>query len=316
MAKEIPLERIVDNPFQPRTTFDPAALQSLADEMKAEGFWNGSLQGRKTTNGNVELVFGHRRLRALRLLKVPSVHVEILDLTDAQMALRSLEENLQREGLTDLEKADAVKRAVDIERVALKAAGKNQSHAVPHVAKRLGVSKTWVGKLCQISATMVAKNRAVIEAKHITALTALAAKTWGGPTYVETLAKQGKQAAEDGSVGKPTHMTVAAMKKVVTATPEPIREKLKEEIVEGKITTPEQAEKRARSLASARTKRNSTTPKDLREVIVGWTYTLRDWEKQMREVAPYMDYVDEVPAIAGPFREALKELIDTAKRLL
>src|SRR4051812_20415223 len=110
MATDIPLNDIVDNPFQPRTSFDPAALQSLAKEMEAEGFWRGSLQGRRK-DGKVELVFGHRRLRALRLLNTPSVSVEILSLTDAQMALRSLEENMQREGLTDLEKADAVKRA-------------------------------------------------------------------------------------------------------------------------------------------------------------------------------------------------------------
>lgn len=316
MAKDIPLDRIVDNPFQPRTSFDKVALQSLADEMKAEGFWNGSLQGRQTKNGKVELVFGHRRLRALRLLKVPSVHVDILELSDAQMALRSLEENLQREGLTDLEKADAVKRAVEIAAAERKAGGKPERGAIQEVADRLGIQQQWVSKLCQISTSMLVENRAAIDAKHITAQTALAAKQFGGNTYVKTLARQGKQAAKDGSVAKPTHMTVAAMRKAVAVAPEPIREKLKAEIVQGKITTAEQAEKRARSLASARTKRNNTAPKDLREVIVSWTYQLGDWEKQMREVAPYMDYVDEVPGIAEPFRAALEKLINTAKRLL
>src|SRR4029434_303669 len=119
-TKQIAIDDISDNPFQPRSTFDPEALQSLADEMKAEGVWSGTLQGRRTDNGTVELVFGHRRLRALKLLKAETVPIEIVDLTDAQMALRSLEENLQREGLTDLEKADAVKRAVEIEAEELK----------------------------------------------------------------------------------------------------------------------------------------------------------------------------------------------------
>ena len=63
----IPLDQIVDNPFNARTTFDQAALQSLADEMKAEGAWNITLQGRRTGNGTIELVFGHRRVRAFRL---------------------------------------------------------------------------------------------------------------------------------------------------------------------------------------------------------------------------------------------------------
>jgi len=98
MHKDVPLTEIIDNPFQPRTTFDRESIHSLAEEIQAEGFWNGTLQGRRTKTGKVELVFGHRRLRALRHLKVPSVKIELLDLTDAQMALRSLEENLQREG--------------------------------------------------------------------------------------------------------------------------------------------------------------------------------------------------------------------------
>lgn len=57
----------MDNPFNARTTFDQAALQSLADEMKAEGAWNITLQGRRTGNRTIDLVFGHRRVRAVRL---------------------------------------------------------------------------------------------------------------------------------------------------------------------------------------------------------------------------------------------------------
>src|SRR4030095_544414 len=114
--KQIPLDEIIDNPFQPRKEFDRDSLQSLADEMKAEGFWSGTLQGRRTKTGKVELVFGHRRVRALKMLKTETVPIEIVDLTDAQMALRSLEENLQREGLSDLERADGVKAALAVPR--------------------------------------------------------------------------------------------------------------------------------------------------------------------------------------------------------
>ncbi len=315
MVKNIPIEEIADNPFQPRTTFDKDALRSLADEMKAEGFWNVSLQGRRK-NGHVELVFGHRRLRALRLLKVPSVTVDILDLTDAQMALRNLEENLQREGLTDLEKADAVKRAVQIAKEEHREAGRNESHAASDVANRLGLSRKWVEQLCRISDAMASKNRAPIEAGHITAKTALAAKEWGDDAYVQTLAKQGKQAAKDGNVPKPTHMTVAAMKKAVKQAPEPVQEKLKAEIVAGDIVSPKEAEQRARRLAASHTRRQKEPPPDLKEVIVGWTHRVKEWEQQMRDVAPYMAYVEEVPAIAERFRTELAKLIDTAKKLL
>ena len=42
MATQIPLDQIVDNPFQSRSTYDRENIQSLADEMEAEGFWSGT----------------------------------------------------------------------------------------------------------------------------------------------------------------------------------------------------------------------------------------------------------------------------------
>jgi len=312
MHRDVPLNEIVDNPFQPRSEFDATAIRSLADEIKAEGFWNGTLQGRRNARGQVELVFGHRRLRALKLLKVPSARVEILDLTDAQMSLRALAENLQREGLTDLEKSDAVKRTVEIERARRKANGEPERGAIQVVADRLGLAAEWVGTLCNISLSMDRKERDVIEAGHLTAKTAHAAKQWGGSEYVQTLARQGK----DRTRSKPTHTTVAAMRSAVNAAPEPIREKLKEEVVAGKLERPDQVEARARRLASDRVRREKEPPPDLRVVILDWTDELKGWNTKLKTVAPYMDYVDEVPSIANRFRGALEQLIDTAKELL
>jgi ParB/RepB/Spo0J family partition protein len=316
MEKRVELSNIVDNPFQPRKEFDKEQIRSLAEEIKAEGFWNTTLQARKGKNGKVELVFGHRRLRALKLLKADSVKIEMVDLSDAQMAMRGLEENLQREGLADMEKADAVKRAVELVGKEREAQGKPARGAVTDVADRLGLVHQWVSTLCDISASMEAKDREVVSAGHLTAKTALAAKQWGGAEYVKTLAKQSKEAAKDDTVSKPTHTSVAAMRKAVNAAPEPVREKLKQEIVEGKITAPQKVKERARRLASNHVRREKAPPADLKEVIVGWTYKLEEWEKEMRLVQPYMDYVEEAPPIAQRFRSALKKLIETATALL
>ena len=315
-TKQIPLDEIVDNPFQPRKEFDRETLRSLADEMKAEGFWSGSLQGRRTKNGKVELVFGHRRLRALKMLHTETVPIEIVDLTDAQMALRSLEENLQREGLTDLEKADAVKRAVEIAEEELREAGKSESHARQQVANRLGLSLQWVSALCKISSSMLEENRKPIQANYMTAQTALEAKEWGGNEYVRTLARQGKEAVTTGEVPKPTHMTVKAMRKVVKEAPEAVQEKLKAAIIEGEVTTPVEAEQKGRRLAAERAKRNKLPPPDLTDVLVGWTHRLKDWTKQVKEIAPYLEYIEEVPAgVAKPFQAALREFVATAQTL-
>jgi ParB family transcriptional regulator, chromosome partitioning protein len=320
-AIDVPLSEIVDNPFQPRSSFDQATLKSLAAEIETEGFWNGCLQGRRTAKGKIELVYGHRRLRALRLNKVPSVRVEVLKLTDTQMALRSLTENLQREGLTDLEKADAVTRSVEVMRQTLikdekLSEAKATTQAVDLIAKRLGLSRTWVYTLGQFS-TMVEKTRAVVESGAITAKTASAAEQWGGSEYVRTLARQGKEAAQKGSkIAKPTHMTVAAMKRVVREARESVQDKLKEAIWSGEVITPREAEDKARRLASAQTRRQKDPPPDLKAVIIGWTHRIKDWEKQMREVEPYMDYVEQVSDIAEEFRAALTRFIATAQKLL
>lgn len=318
MATSISLDRIVDNPFQSRTTYDRESIQSLAEEMKAEGVWGTVLQGRRTKTGTVELVFGHRRLRALRVLNVKTVPIEIVDLTDAQMALRSLEENLQREGLTDLEKADAVKKAVEIARKELRAAGQKESQAETEVAQRLGLSRAWVNDLCRISSGMPDKIRGHIGAGHLTGQTALRAKDWGGDAYAKTLAQQGKQAATTGDVPKPTHMTVQAMKKVVNAAPEPVRERLKDAIIAGEITTPAEAEQKARRLAAERTKREKPLPADLNTAIVGWTRRYRDWADQLKkELIPYLAYIEYVPAsLVKPFQAAQGAFLETAQEAM
>jgi ParB/RepB/Spo0J family partition protein len=316
MFKDVPLNEIVDNPFQPRQVFDPATVRSLADEIEAEGFWNGTLQGRRNARGRIELVFGHRRLRALKLLKTPSARVEILDLTDAQMALRALEENLQREGLTDFEKADAVRQAVELERKRRKDNGESERGAIEAIAQRLGLVNQWVSKLCEISTSIDVEEREAIDGA-ISAKTAVAAKLWGGKKYMRALVRQAKEAAkEDAKVSKPTENTVAAMKKAVGSAPENIRPKLKEKIFDGDFVTPAQIESATRRMKSAQVRSEKTPPPDLKVVIVGWTHDLNDWEKKLREVLPYMDYVEEAPRIAESFRGALERLIATANKIL
>ena len=96
------------------------------------------------------------------------------------MALRSLEENLQREGLTDIEKADAVKQAVEIARAERNAQGKPERGVIQEVADRLGLAYSWVSLLCEISVSIDTKERALIQKKYLSAKTALLAKKWGG----------------------------------------------------------------------------------------------------------------------------------------
>src|SRR4030095_10660474 len=229
------------------------------------------------------------------------------------MGLRGLAENLQREGLTDLEKADGIKRQIDLER---KATGKPTHEVIKGVAHRLGLTRSWVDQLCQISETLDPEERESVAAGHIAAKTALQAKRFGGDEYVRTLGKQGKAATSDENIPRPSLHSVTAMSKAVQRAPAAVRDRLKQEIVSGKISDPQKADERGRWLASEKVRRVKAAPADLRAVIIGWTYKLEQWEQQMRDVRPHMDYVEEAPQIGGPHTAALKKLIETGNTLL
>ena len=201
----------------------------------------------------------------------------------------------------------------------MRTAGKSESHAVQHVAKLLGVSVQRVSELSQISSSMDEENRRLIQDGQntvITAKTALVAKSWGGAAYLETLAKQGKQAATDGSISRPTHMTVAAMKKVVSDAPELVREKLKAAIVKGDVVTAVEAEQKGRRLAAERAKHEPLPAIDILAVAVGFRDRFQDWNQKMLEILPFMDVVEDVPAIANDFYTAIAQFSETLNQFL
>ena len=313
---QVLLKDILDNPFQPRTQFEDASVQSLATEIQAEGFWKTTFQGRRTKTGKVELVFGHRRIRALRLLNVESVAVDYVDLTDAQMATRSLIENFQREGLTDLEKADGVKRAVDLLRVERAAVHKPERGAMQELAYLFGVTRQRISELYTISSTMVDKDRTLIQSGQLTGKTALAAKEWGGEAYLKTLAAQSQESTKTGKLLKPTHITVDAMKRAVNEAPAAVQAKLKAAIVKGDVVTPVDAAMKGRRLAAERLKREKPEVQELGFQVVGWTHDLRDLRDRLQTITPYMVYLEDVPPIfTDPFRAAFAEFFASAQAL-
>ena len=108
MKAVIPVRDIIPNPFQARKRIPAKSVRALAEEIKELGLWTGSLKGRMK-NGKLQLCYGHRRLQALKQLGWKDVEVEIEDLTDEEMAFQGMAENMQRESLSDIEKAEAIK---------------------------------------------------------------------------------------------------------------------------------------------------------------------------------------------------------------
>ncbi|SIS75534.1 nucleoid occlusion protein [Alicyclobacillus vulcanalis] len=109
---DIPVERIVPNPYQPRAIFQQESIEELAKTIHTHGVIQPVVVRKK---GDVyELIAGERRLRAVRYLGWPTIPAIVRDLNDAQTASAALIENLQREGLTPIEEAVAYQQLMEL----------------------------------------------------------------------------------------------------------------------------------------------------------------------------------------------------------
>ncbi len=102
---EIPLEELRANPYQPRKTFDDAALKELSDSIKEHGVFQPIIV-KKSVKG-YEIIAGERRVRASKLAGLSTIPAIIRAFTDEQMMEIALLENLQREDLNAIEEAIA-----------------------------------------------------------------------------------------------------------------------------------------------------------------------------------------------------------------
>jgi ParB family chromosome partitioning protein len=106
---EIPLDLIDENPYQTRRTFDPGALNELAESIKASGLAQ-PIVVRPGVDGRYVLVLGERRCRASKLAGKTSVPAIVRTLGNEQAAEMTIVENLQRQDLNCLEQAQAFAR--------------------------------------------------------------------------------------------------------------------------------------------------------------------------------------------------------------
>jgi ParB family chromosome partitioning protein len=111
-AVEVPVDSLVPNQRQPRTTFDEQALDDLAASIKEHGLLQPILV-RPIAEGKYEVIAGERRLRASKKAGLKSVPV-IVRAAGAQTSLElALIENLQREDIGPLEAARAYRLLAD-----------------------------------------------------------------------------------------------------------------------------------------------------------------------------------------------------------
>lgn len=100
------------NPYQPRTVFDPSALQELSDSIRLQGLIQ-PITVRKTGQNTYQIISGERRFRASKLAGLTSVPAYVRTANDQQMLEMALIENIQRENLNPIEIALSFQRMIE-----------------------------------------------------------------------------------------------------------------------------------------------------------------------------------------------------------
>ncbi len=108
----IQTECIVPNPRQPRQVFDDDGLSSLADSIKTAGLMQPVVVRKIDGSDTFELIAGERRWRAAELAGLTTLPALIRNLDDKTSAEWALIENLQREDLNPIDRAEAFDRLV------------------------------------------------------------------------------------------------------------------------------------------------------------------------------------------------------------
>ncbi len=109
---EISLKEIRPNPFQPRKSFDEAALAELAESIKNDGLLQ-PIVVTEDIDGYV-LIAGERRFRASKLAKLKEIRAIVLNSDEQKMRQFALIENIQREELNSVELAEAYNELIKL----------------------------------------------------------------------------------------------------------------------------------------------------------------------------------------------------------
>lgn len=112
LVRKIALQDIVDSPYQPRKRYDETKIQLLGETLLARG-QDEAIVVRRLASGKFELISGHRRTRAARLIGWSEIDARVRPLSDREAELATLTSNESNEELSTYERAKAYQEALD-----------------------------------------------------------------------------------------------------------------------------------------------------------------------------------------------------------
>ena len=146
--EQVALNVLADNPWQPRQNNDADELRELADNIRQLGLLQVPLARISPTRpGLYELAFGHRRVAACRLFQRQghwgnSIEIDVRGISDEDMAVIALSENIQRKQLTSIEVVRAHKRAIEETNLTVRALSDRLDMSRPNLTNDLRVLET------------------------------------------------------------------------------------------------------------------------------------------------------------------------------
>lgn len=108
----LPIQYIQPGKYQPRRHWNDEALDELAASIKAQGLIQPVVV-RELGKNSYELIAGERRWRAAQRAQLSELPALVKDVPEVAVPAMALIENIQRQDLTPLEEADALKRLID-----------------------------------------------------------------------------------------------------------------------------------------------------------------------------------------------------------
>lgn len=132
-VRQLALDQLEPNPFQPRSTMDQGALDELAQSIRSRGILQPLLvRPHPTEPGRFQIIAGERRWRAAGAAGLHEVPTLVRELADTDAAAVALVENLQRQDLNAIDEAEGYERLINqfglTQEAVGQAIGKSRSH--------------------------------------------------------------------------------------------------------------------------------------------------------------------------------------------
>ena len=138
--REVPIERIVPNPDQPRRHFTPEQLEELSASIKTRGVIQPLIVRPKPGDASLyEIVAGERRWRAAQMAQLHELPVVVREFSDIEMLEVAIIENIQRADLNAIEEAAGYRQLMD-----------RFGHTQEKMAEALGKSRSHIANLLRL----------------------------------------------------------------------------------------------------------------------------------------------------------------------